>query len=197
MTDESHATGPKRRPSRRAQPAVAEVHEEPSAQAPAKPPSLRTRERTETVSWDMKRFDIFLIDTGWNQPVSKVVQAHLPTMHAYHKQDSLYILSREQSIEILRREPHLIGRDPTILVYDLYAPKGSATGNYRGFRIHLGRFRSGEKALARLHEFLRFISLHRCVENLDREVKRELHREGVSGAVRLLREASEASVELL
>jgi hypothetical protein len=197
MPDESNTTGPKRRSARRAPAATAAVHEEPRAHAPAHPPSLRTREGTETLSWNMKRFDIFLIDTGWNQPVSKVVQAHLPTMHAYHKQDSLYILSREQSIEILRREPHLMGRDPTILVYDLYAPKGRVTGNYRGFRIHLGRFRSGEKALARLHEFLRFVSLHRCVENLDREVKRELHREGVSGAIRMLREASETSVELL
>jgi hypothetical protein len=159
--------------------------------------SLRTREAPESISRETKRFDIFLIDTRWNQAVSKLVQAQLPVLYEYQKQDSLYLLSPEQSIEILRREPSLIGRDPTILVYDLYARKGESTGKYRGFRIHLGRFRSGEQALTRLHEFLRFVNLHRTAECLDKEVRRELHREGVPGSIKLLREVSEASIELL
>ncbi len=158
--------------------------------------NLRTRETTAPLSPESKRFDMFLIDTGWNHCVSKLVQSHLPILHAYQRQDSLYILSPEQSVEILRREPLLIGRDPTILLFDLHAPQERNAGKYRGFRIHLGRFRNGEQALARLQEFLRFVNLHRTAECLDREVKRELHREGLSGAVRLLREASEASVEL-
>jgi hypothetical protein len=160
-------------------------------------PSLRTRATDTELSPNLKRFDIFLIDTGWNQPVSKLVHAHLPILHSYQKQDTLYLLTPEQSIEILRREPLLIGRDPTILVYDLHAPKGDGAGKYRGFRIHLGRFRSGEQALAKLQDFLRFVNCHRTAECLDVEVKRELHREGLSGAVKLLREASEASIELL
>jgi hypothetical protein len=144
-----------------------------------------------------KRFDIFLIDTGWNQPVSKLVRSHLPTLHQYQRQDALYILTPEQSVEILRHEPALIGRDPTLLVYDLHTPKEKASGGYRGFRIHLGRFRNAEQALARLQEFLRFVNLHRTNESLGCEVRRELHREGLSGAVKILREASEASIELL
>lgn len=167
------------------------------AAATPDPLSLRTRAETGALSPEAKRFDIFLIDTGWNQPVSKLVQSHLPILYNYQKQDSLYLLTPEQSMEILRREPALIGRDPTILVYDLYAPKGQGSGKYRGFRIHLGRFRSAEQALTKLQEFLRFVNVHRTAECLDREVRRELHREGVSGAVRLLREASEASIELL
>ncbi len=167
----------------------------PSAHIPFM--SLRAQKVTECISPELKRFDIFLIDTGWNAHVSKLVQAHLPILHSFNKQDSLYILSAEQSVEILRREPQLIGRDPTILIYDLHAPKGIGHGKYKGFRIHLGRFRNGEQALARLQEFLRFVNLHRTAECLDVEVKKELHREGVSGAIRLLHEASEASIELL
>lgn len=159
--------------------------------------SLRTRQATGSISADTKRFDIFLIDTRWNQPVSKLVQMQLPILYEYQKQDSLYLLTPEQSIEILRREPNLIGRDPTILVYDLYAPQGKGGGKYRGFRIHLGQFRHAEQALTRLHEFLRFVNLHRTAESLDKEVRRELHREGVAGSIKLLREVSEASIELL
>ena len=69
-----------------------------------------------------KRFDIFLIDSGWNHAVSKVVHSHLSLFFNFENQDSFYILSSEQSVEILRTAPHLIGHDPIILVYDLRAP---------------------------------------------------------------------------
>ena len=75
--------------------------------------------------------------------------------------------------------------------------KGRASGKYRGFRIHLGRFRNGEQALTRLQEFLRFVNLHRTAECLDCQVRHELHREGFSGTIRLLREASASSIQLL
>ncbi|MDG3007098.1 hypothetical protein [Paludisphaera mucosa] len=160
-------------------------------------PSLRTRSTAASIAPECKRFDIFLIDTGWNGPVSKLVRAHLPILYEFQKQDTLYLLTPEQSIEVLRREPLLIGRDPTILVYDLMAAKGADAGNYRGFRIHLGRFRNGEQALARLQEFLRFINMHRTAERLDVQVRRELHREGFSGSVKLIRNLSEATIELI
>ena len=164
--------------------------------------NLRSQPALNLPKRDEKRFNIFLIDTGWNESVSKLVRAHLPVLFAYQKQDSLYILSPEQSVEILRREPALIGRDPTVLVYDLYAPasdagNSDAPGKYRGFRIHLGRFRKAEQALARLQEFLRFINENRTAESLAREVRKELHREGVAGSIQILREVSEATVELI
>lgn len=157
---------------------------------------LRSRSHPGSLSRDMKRFDIFLIDTGWNLLVSKAVRTHLPLMYEYHKQDTLYLLSPEQSIEILKREPKLIGHDPSIIVYDLYAP-AEKSGNFRGFRLHLGRFRHPEQALSRLQEFVRFVNQHRTAVCLQSEVRRELHREGVSGIVKVLREASEASIELI
>ncbi|RUL83943.1 hypothetical protein [Tautonia sociabilis] len=161
------------------------------------PDGLRSRPAAEPPAPTTKRFDIFLIDTRWNQPVSRLVRSLLPTLYEYQKQDALYLLSPEQSVEILRREPELIGLDPTILVYDLHAPRGQGAGKYKGFRIHLGRFRNGEQAMARLQEFLRFINLHRTSRCLECEVRRELHREGFSGAVKILREASQTTLELM
>jgi hypothetical protein len=171
--------------------------EKDANQPKSEEPSFRTRTTGGSISANEKRFDIFLIDTRWNEKVSKLVQSHLPIMYEFQKQDALYILTPEQSAEIIRREPALIGRDPTIMVYDLYAQEGKAAGNYRGFRIHLGRFRHAEQALARLQEFLRFVNTRRAANSLDSEVRKELHREGMSGAVKLLWDVSEASIELI
>jgi hypothetical protein len=159
--------------------------------------NLRSAAPAAPIDPAAKRFDMFLIDTGWNRPVSEVVRRHLPILYEYQRQDSLYILTTEQSVEVLRREPTLIGRDPTLLVYDQFAGAEGEAGRYRGFRIHLGRYRSGEHAMARLQEFLRFVNMNRTADRLDRAVRAELHREGFSGAVKILREASAASIELV
>jgi hypothetical protein len=139
---------------------------------------------------ETKRFDIFLIDTGWNAAVSKLVRSHLPLLYEYQSQESLYLLSPEQSVEILKHAPEFIGHDPTVLVYDLCAPTGRKHRNYHGFHLSLGRFKHPEQALARLQEFLRFLIAHRSSEALDTEVRRELHREGAKGMIKILREAS-------
>jgi len=155
---------------------------------------LQTRHMREPLSPDDKRFDIFLIDTCWNCPVSRVVQEHVPNMHQLHRQDSLYILDRQQSVEVIRLLPELIGKDPVILVYDLYSSNESHTKRYRGFRLCLGLFRHGEQALAKLQEFLRFVAEHRTAHCLDAEVRRVLHREGLDGMIRVL---SETTTEFL
>jgi hypothetical protein len=158
---------------------------------------LRARDATAPPTQEMKRFNIFLIDTGWNAPVSKIVRAHVRSLFdigGYHTHDSLYELSPQQSAEILKHDPALIGCDPTIIVYDLYGCTREKAGGYRGFRLNLGLMRHPEQAMARLQEFVRFIAMNRCAERLDREVRRELHREGIEGIVKILRETS---VEML
>jgi hypothetical protein len=169
--------------------------DEPTPQtktSPAPPVELdlRTRYEAGPPGPDVKRFDVFLIDTGWNAPVSKVVRTHLRMIFDYLVHDSLYELTPQQSMEVLKRNPELIGCDPTIIVYDLYACSKPGANKYRGFRLNLGLMKHPEQALARLQEFNRFVSLNRGVEQLDREVRRELHREGLEGIVKLLRETS-------
>jgi hypothetical protein len=151
---------------------------------------LRFKASHQPLDPDAKRFDVFLIDSGWNSAVAKLVRAHLPTMVNFEKEDSFYMLSTEQSVEILKRTPHLIGHDPIILVYDLYAPPSRKTRGYRGFRLNLGLIKHPEQALARLQEFLRFVAINRTAVPLDRAIRRELYREGFDGVIKILREAS-------
>ena len=151
---------------------------------------LRFKPSDAPLNPQAKRFDVFLIDTGWNHSVSKVVLSHLSLFFAFENQDSFYILSHEQSIEILRTAPHLIGHDPIILVYDLRAPNDRHSRGYHGFRLNLGLIKHPEQALARLQEFLRFIAINRTAVRLDRSIKRELYREGLDGMIKVLRDAT-------
>jgi hypothetical protein len=161
--------------------------------APPRSLDLRMRDVNAPPGRDTKRFNIFLVDTGWNAPVSRMVRAHLRSLFdigGYHEHDSLYELSPQQSSVILGHDPVLIGCDPTIIVYDLYGCTHEKARGYRGFRLNLGLIRQPEQAMARLQEFVRFVAINRCAERLDREVRRELHREGIEGIVKILRETS-------
>ena len=171
-----------------------------SDQATKKHEWLRPKVREEPLTPETPRFHVFLIDTGWNGPVSKVLHEHMSLFHHYHPQDPLYILSKEQSIKILKNAPEHIGRDPMIVVYDTYRPskhRSKEKANYHGFRLNLGIFKHPEQALGKLQEFLKFVAMHRTADCLSCEVEKELHREGLGNMIKLLREASEASIELL
>src|ERR1700722_11887097 len=108
-------------------------HEKQPHAAPPTKLDLKARQVSEPLTADMKRFDIFLIDTGWNRPISEMVRSHLPLIYEYQKQDSLYLLTHRQSVEVLKHDPDLIGHDPTIIFYDC-----CGSGNYCGFRLNLG-----------------------------------------------------------
>jgi hypothetical protein len=151
---------------------------------------LRFKPTDKPIDPTDKRFDIFLIDTGWNQAVGKVIHSHLSVFFGIDNEDSYYVLSREQSFEIIKRAPHLIGHDPIILVYDVRAPGTRKSRGYHGFRLNLGLIKHPSQALARLQEFLRFIAVNRTVVRLDRCIQRELYREGLDGMVKILRDAS-------
>ena len=170
---------------------MAEKHEKSGKK---KPSEVKIDLSFETASGPLdpsaKRFDIFLIDTGWNSAVAKLVRSHLATIARFEDQDAFYILTPEQSIALIKQAPRLIGHDPIILVYDRYAPPGRKDRGYRGFRLNLGLIKSPEQAVARLQELLRFIALNRTVVPMDRAVRRELYREGLDGMVKVLREAT-------
>ena len=152
---------------------------------------LRVKDADDAIDPDHQRFNFFLIDTGWNESISHMVHKHFPRLlHHHNPKDALYILTPEQSVEALKFAPYEIGHDPIILVYDLYAPDCKDTKNYKGFRLALGMIRHPEQAMARLQEFFKFIVMHRTSAHLEREIRRNLHREGFEGMIKILREST-------
>src|SRR4051794_39368933 len=100
--------------------------------------NLRSRPSDGPPSHEETRFNFFLIDTGWNEPVSRVVHKNFPLIQKHLPHALLFVLDADQSVEILRHLPEAIGHDPMILVYDVYAPNATRPSNYKGFRLSLG-----------------------------------------------------------
>jgi hypothetical protein len=132
------------------------------------------------------RFRIFIIDSGWNSPAHRVLQENFGILRELHKEDPIYVLSREQSIEFIRHHQDRIGREPLIAVHDLAAIRDSGTGDFHGFRLHLGLMRTPEQALLALQNFARFLSTHRQSVDLEAEIRADLRREGLAGAIEII-----------
>src|SRR5262245_61109252 len=65
-----------------------------------------------------KRFQIFIIDTGWNGPISKALKANLDLFRTYLDRHEIYVLDHAQSTALLKKQPAFIGHDPIVLVLD-------------------------------------------------------------------------------
>ena len=132
------------------------------------------------------RFRIFILDAGWNSVAHKVLVENFALIRGLQKDDPIYVLSREQSIEFQRRHGTRIGRDPIIAVHDLAAMDESGTTDFHGFRLSLGLLRTPQQALQGLQAFARFLVTHRRSTDLEAEIRADLRREGLAGAIEII-----------
>jgi hypothetical protein len=132
---------------------------------------------------DKSRFRIFIIDSGWNHPASKILSENFDLIHALTHEDPIYVLDKDKSIELLRKNKGLIGHDPIIAVHDVTA---SGIRKHLGFRLHLGLLDDKAQCLAALKMFSRFINTHRESRDLEADVRRKLHKQGISGAIEIV-----------
>jgi len=102
------------------------------------------------------------------------------------KEDPIYVLSRERSIEFMRRHGSRIGRDPIIAVHDMQALEKSGTAGFHGFRLSLGLLHTPEQALLGLQAFARFLVTHRNSADLEADIRAGLRREGLTGAIEIV-----------
>lgn len=140
------------------------------------------------------RFQFFLIDSGWEGPVAHVIRQNLRMVTQLQNHDPFYVLTRTQSNEILRRHPHLIGKDPILLARDIHGARYHGPKQYHGFHLNLGIIKSPGDALEVLKNFINFLAVHRKNADIDHLIKQKLHRDGLQGAVEVLRGGSEALV---
>jgi hypothetical protein len=132
------------------------------------------------------RFQIFIVDGGWNSPAHRVLHENFGMLRDLAKNDPIYVLSREKSIEFSFSHPSLLGKGPAIVVLDLASlPEGRAA-SFHGFRLHLGLLRSEEQALLALELFTRFLTIHRRSVDLEADIRRNLRREGIIGAIEII-----------
>lgn len=183
---------------------------DPSTKTPRRKPLIKPRPRmnddavedlraSETAplavpAEDLPRFQFFLIDSGWDGPVPRMVRQNLRMITHLQNHDPFYVLSRTQSSEILKRHPHLIGKDPILLARDLHGARTDASKEYHGFHLNLGIIQNPERALEVLQAFLNFLAVHRKNADIDQQIRAKLHRDGLQGAVEVLRGGTEALI---
>lgn len=141
------------------------------------------------------RFRFFIIDTGWKSSSAKVIRDNFAMIRQHQEEgDALYVLSKEQSLCLVKKHPDMIGKDPIIMVHDLrahdYHAHEGGDDDYHGFRLNLGIITDGEIALDALQRFLRFVSLHRRSCDIERDIQDKLHRDGMKGLIEILRSGS-------
>lgn len=140
---------------------------------------------------DHPRFHYFIIDSGWKSHSARVLRENFRMIREFENHDPLYVLTREQSIALIRANPDLIGKDPILLVHDLHAKGGRGPSGYHGFRLCLGMLRNAEQALHAMQEFLRFIADHRRSPDIEQDIRKKLHRKGMEGAIEVIRESAQ------
>jgi hypothetical protein len=135
---------------------------------------------------DSPRFQIFIIDAGWHSPARKVLHANFTMLRALQQADPIYVLSAEKSLAFILDHPSLMGKGPVISVHDLRALREGGTHGFHGFRLHLGLMHSEEQALLALQSFARFLATHRQSVDLEADIRRDLRREGIIGAIEII-----------
>lgn len=156
--------------------------------------ALSPPEKKGGLNPDAPRFQFFLIDSGWDGPAAQVIRQNLRMVTQLQNHDPFYVLTRSQSTEILKRHPHLIGKDPILLARDIHCARAHGRKQYHGFHLNLGIIQNPEDALEVLQNFLNFLAVHRKNMDIDHLIKQKLHRDGLQGAVEVLRGGSEALV---
>lgn len=136
------------------------------------------------------RFRIFIVDTGWTSPAAQVIRDNFEMIRSFQDGDPLYVLSPEQSRDIVKRHPQFIGKDPVLIVRDMHRSGPRDGGEYHGFHLNLGLIQKPVRALHALQEFLRFLNLHHDSPNIERDIKDRLHKDGFIGTIEVIREGA-------
>ena len=152
-------------------------------QPPAETLPATTHRNGESSS--TSRFRIFIVDSGWNSAARRVLHENFALIRDLQKDDPIYVLDREKSVEFMRRHGSRIGRDPIIAVHDMQALNKGGTTGFHGFRLSLGLLRTPQQALMGLQAFARFLVEHRHSADLEADIRARLRREGLSGAIEI------------
>jgi hypothetical protein len=134
------------------------------------------------------RFRIFIVDTGWDSPAHRILCDNFWLLRELQKDDEIYVLGREKSVEYMRYHQARIGHDPILAVHDLAAINGKGINGFHGFRLRLGLLRTPGQALLALQNFCRFLISHRHSTRLEADIRGGLRREGVMGAIQIILE---------
>lgn len=177
--------------------AAVEVHHEAPAAVPepasaAEPAAPAASEHARQAAFGSKKhartLDVFLIDSGWNNPICSAVRENLPAVAGYLKGHRFFVLSQEKSLEFVQSHPVFIGADPLLLVLDPYAAAKKDSAGC-GFRLSLGHVRNPEVAISMLKWAMQ-LTMTASMSEMANLVRKSGHRETFQGVIELVGESA-------
>jgi hypothetical protein len=157
-----------------ASPSSASAAESAAAPAPsAGPPSNR------------KRFDVFVIDTGWKSAVADMLRSNLELLKQYQGRYNLFLLTGAQCAHLARIHPSVLGNEPSVLVIDREAHAANRPQGF-GFKLNLGMIRDVTTASSILKWVLAVVAEQTPGSDITVPIRTVLHKEGIRGAIDIL-----------
>lgn len=138
-------------------------------------------------------FDVFLIDSGWNNAVSAAVRENLPAVAEYLKGHRFFVMNPDQSMYFVRRHPALVGADPMLLVLDRAMAEDKKAKSW-GFRLCLGFIRQPEAAVSMLKWAVQ-LTMTASASEMATIISKSAHRETLQGVIELVGEGSTHLIE--
>ncbi len=135
-----------------------------------------------------------MIDSGWKSPAAQVLRDNFSMIFSFQGRDPFYVLTRQQSQGIIRRNPVLVGKDPIILVRDLEQRQDEDGEEFHGFHLNLGLLHKSNQVLDALRQFLQFLTEHRHSVNIERDIREKLHRDGLAGTIEVIRAGAQEAM---
>ena len=126
------------------------------------------------------RFQIYIIDSGFNERASALLAPLIERMRKFAKNSDLYLLDEARSTRYLRKFPLLIGKDPVIVVVDQFARKEKFANGF-GVHFQLGVVRNEERARWYMKILLRALNDPEASQDLASTMREAVRIEGIRG----------------
>lgn len=140
---------------------------------------------TATANTNRKRFDVFIIDSGWKSAVTDMLRSNLDLLKQFQERYNLYVLSGEQFLQLAKVHPSVLGNEPSVLVIDREAQAAARPQGF-GFKLNLGMIRDVSTANAILKWVMAVVAEQQPGSDLTAPIKTVLHKEGLRGAIDIL-----------
>jgi hypothetical protein len=157
---------------------------------PAEPAAEQSTKNGEAVS--RGRFDIFVIDVGWNSPVSESFRVNLKQALPYQKNCNSYFLTAKQCYALARLHPSMLGVEPSLIVIDREAYAARRPEGY-GFKLNLGLVRDIGAANNLVKWILAVLAEQKAGSDVTGPVRTLLHKEGMRGAINIMAEMAHST----
>src|SRR5579862_9477088 len=139
------------------------------------------------------RFDIFVADVGWHSPVADTLRKNLDTCLRYHVNSTVYILNKDQCVQLYRNHPSMIGTEPSIVVIDREAAAANRARGF-GFKLNLGMIRDYPTANSLLKWVLAVLAEQKPGSDITEPIRTVIHKEGIRGAIDILADIAHSPV---